>query len=343
MFSYRAGLAPAVANHLAIKGGKNVLGLWIDAVPDLITGDIAIWAKVSGVESIKIPGYWSHRNAGIAMGSAPSPGEKVLLSFHGGAYTMFSAHPNDPTYAILKGILRRCPDNVHRAFGPEYRLASGKEGDCKNPFPSQLIDAIAGYNYLVNVVGFAPENIIVEGDSAGGNLGLALVRYLVEYGNELTTPLAPPGALLLVSPWTDLTVNKWNINPDPASSTWFQSDWVDPDWGNDASILFTGVHSQDIWAQNRYVSPSSKYIYPSFERFPPTLIMAGGGELMLDQIKVLRDRMIEQLGERKDGDEGKGKVTYHEMPNAWHDYVSFPYEPERRDALVFIASWVSRL
>jgi acetyl esterase/lipase len=277
------------------------------------------------------------------MGSAPSPGEKVLLSFHGGAYTMFSAHPDDPTYSILKGILRGFPENVHRAFGPEYRLASGKEGDCENSFPSQLIDAIAGYNYLVNVVGFSPQDIIVEGDSAGGNLGLALVRYLIEYGAELTTPLFPPGALLLISPWTDLTVNKWNINPDPASSTRFKTDWVDPDWGTDSSILFTGVHSQDIWAQNRYVSPASSHISPSFEKFPKTLIMTGGGEIMRDQIRVLRDRMFEQLGEKRDGGEGMSWVTYHEMPNAWHDYISFPYEPERKDALEIIATWISNL
>ena len=49
-----------------------------------------------------------------------------------------------------------------------------------------LIDALAGYNYLVNTVGFHPTRIILEGDSAGGNLALALTRYLLEHRNPVS-------------------------------------------------------------------------------------------------------------------------------------------------------------
>jgi len=340
-----AGLAPAVANHLAIKGERKFLGVWINAVPDLIVGDVKTWAEKASVDSVKIPGYWSHRNpkAGIVKGSAAVPGEKVILSFHGGAYTMFSAHPEDPTYNILKGILAMAPDSVHRAFAPEYRLAGGHEDAALHCFPTQLIDAIAGYTYLVKDVGFSPRDIIIEGDSAGGNLAQALTRYLVEYGNDLPTPLLPPGGLLLISPWADLTINKWNFSEPPTAeaSVRFQSDWVDPDWGDDSSIVFAGVHGRGLWADNRYVSPASKHINPSFEGFPRTLITAGGGELMLDQIRVLRDRMFQQLGEVK-GEEGK--VSYLETPDAWHDHISFPqYEPERSEALRVITTWIASL
>ena len=68
-------------------------------------------------------------------------------------------------------------------------------------FPTALVDAIAGYDYLVNDVGYIPESIIIEGDSAGANLALALTRYLLE--NKLSN-IPPPGGLVLVCPWTDL-------------------------------------------------------------------------------------------------------------------------------------------
>jgi len=63
----------------------------------------------------------------------------------------------------------------------EYRLASTKPLPNAHPFPTQLLDALAGYNYLVNVGGFEPKNIIVAGNSAGSNLAHALTQYLVEH------------------------------------------------------------------------------------------------------------------------------------------------------------------
>jgi acetyl esterase/lipase len=46
-----------------------------------------------------------------------------------------------------------------------------------NPSPAVFIDAVAGFNYLVNVamwVGFSPLDIVVLGDSSGGKLAHAL-------------------------------------------------------------------------------------------------------------------------------------------------------------------------
>jgi len=151
--------------------------------------DLKIWAKIANVQSIRVPGYWTHKKgSSIKVGSAPQPDEKVVYHLHGGAYIRLSAYPSDLTAPAATGFLD-VVDPVTRVFAVEYRLASGKPFKPAHPFPTQLLDSLAGYNYLVNVVKIAPENIIVVGDSAGGNLAHALVLYLTEYQGTTDVPL----------------------------------------------------------------------------------------------------------------------------------------------------------
>ena len=50
-------------------------------------------------------------------------------------------------------------------------------------------------------LGYGAKNVILAGDSAGGNLALSLALKLKEDGRIL------PKALVLFSPWTDLTLS----------------------------------------------------------------------------------------------------------------------------------------
>jgi acetyl esterase/lipase len=75
-------------------------------------------------------------------------------------------------------------------------LASAANGR----FPATLQDAVTCYSYLVKDLGMKPGNIIVSGDSAGGILALALVRYLDQHAQELKLP--SPSHLWLWSPWS---------------------------------------------------------------------------------------------------------------------------------------------
>lgn len=52
-----------------------------------------------------------------------------------------------------------------------------KSLDKTSAFPASLLDALAGYQYLLSL-GFEPKNIMLCGDSAGANACLALSRYL---------------------------------------------------------------------------------------------------------------------------------------------------------------------
>jgi len=342
-------------NHLAITPGVDVNGVWVGAVEDLIKGDLRTWANAAAVKSIRVPGYWLHKKGEtIKVASPPQTGEKIVYALHGGAYTSLSAHPTDPTAPIALGLLEHVGPG-RRVFSVEYRLSSGKPFKVANPFPTALIDALAGYSYLVNVVGFSPKDIILEGDSAGGNLAHALTRYLVQNHGQISLPSppgtlslpAPPGALLLLSPWCDLG-NSHEHLPEASVKTCGSSDYIanPSDGGFDyARTAFLGPHGKGFAEYSPYVSPASRdpSMNVDFKRFPRTFIVAGGAEILLDQIRTLKTKMIADLGEGDGIDEGEGKVRYYEAPDAVHDYLVFPWhDPERTETLKAIAKWVAR-
>lgn len=100
-----------------------------------------------------------------------------------------------------------------RALSVRYRLAP------QNPFPAALVDVLTAYLTLIHPPPGSfhepiPANkIVLAGDSAGGNLSLALLQTLLTlkraattiqfHGNEV--PIELPAGLALTSPWCDIT------------------------------------------------------------------------------------------------------------------------------------------
>jgi acetyl esterase/lipase len=316
--------------------------VWVAPVPQLITGDLDVWAKAANISPIRVPGYWLHKDgSSIAFGAPPMPGEKLVYAMHGGGYCERSAHPSDPTAEIARSLLQHC-ESVHRVFSIEYRLSTIPPDPPANPFPAALFDAIAGYNYLVKTIGFSPDNIVFVGDSAGGNLAHALTRYIVEhYGIPGLGLPAVPGALILLSPWVD--IGQSHIVPGAVVI-----DHLDNEQAIFYANAFLGPHGKPAADLNRYVSPASLHplMQVSFKGFPRTFIAVGGAELFLDQIETLKDRMVRDLGVGNgvNSKEGTGKVTYFEVPDGVHDYIPFTWhEPERTQTLIEIGKWMSSL
>lgn len=94
-----------------------------------------------------------------------------------------------------------------------YRLAP------QNPFPAGLVDALTAYLSLIHPPPGSlhkpvPANkIVIAGDSAGGNLSLALLQTLLTLHRASRTvqfhgkdvPIELPGGVATVSPWCDVT------------------------------------------------------------------------------------------------------------------------------------------
>ncbi|KAI0258214.1 Alpha/Beta hydrolase protein [Gloeopeniophorella convolvens] len=298
----RSYLITARVGGIKISQGTNVKHVWLNPTPDLLNDKLRAC----------IPGYWVDRkDLDTPVGTAPRPGEKVIYSLHGGAYTRYSASPDDINATILNGLLKYC------------------DGPPEHAFPAALLDALAGYAYLVQTVGFAPEDIILEGDSAGGNLALALTRYLVENVGRAGLP-APPGAQILLSPWVNLAPRI--PLPGSRAAANINADYVViPSVNAYSRRAYLGPHDE----LDPYISPGNvdpRMPHVSFDGFPRSLVIAGGAEFLIDEIAVLVERMKRDMGE---------KVAYYEAPDAVHDYLLFLWaEPERTATLQEISRWL---
>lgn len=81
--------------------------------------------------------------------------DRVILYIHGGGWILGS--PNDHRLlTVALGQVTRM-----RVLSVDYRLAP------EHPYPAQLEDCASAYNWLLST-GIKPENIIIAGDSAGG-------------------------------------------------------------------------------------------------------------------------------------------------------------------------------
>lgn len=336
--NYRVGKFRREPDWRAITEGEDVKAVWVQPTPELIIGEVKAWADAANVKPIHIPGYWYEKpGTHFKPGMPANPGEKVIYMLHGGGYWQLSAHPSNPSANITRGLLDAC-DNTHRAFSLEYRLSSSAPYAVANPFPTALVDAIAGYHYLIDTVGFEPEDVTIAGDSSGGNLALALVRYLVENKTSSTIRLPPPpGSLILLSPWCDMGPS----HDIPGQGPWVPSDYVGT--SSNAAVKyakrsFIGPHDADMFSTNRYVSPASLDLRTSFKYFPKTFLNAGGAEVFLNAIRTLRLKMVEDMGQGF----GQGQLTYFETPDSIHDTLLFPWQqPQRGITIDAIRNWMS--
>jgi acetyl esterase/lipase len=222
------------------------------------------------------------------------------------------------------------PHLLPRAFGLEHRPSSSRPFPPANPFPAALLDALAGYRYLVHTLGFRPRDVVVCGDSSGGQLALSLVRYLVL---SRLPSLPPPGALVLLSPTGDWARTAAGM-PGCALDANEPTDIV-------GVVLRCGYTARSILGRlppahvrtSPWLSPSSLALPASateggalFAGFPPTCVLGSAAEQIVDGIRVLKGRLAEAIGEEK--------VCYREWPHAFHNWVAWGFhEPERTEAL----------
>ena len=205
---------------------------------------------------------------------------------------------------------------------------------------------MAGYTYLVNL-GFKEEDIVLYGDSAGGNLALALTRYLTDNRDKTANLPQAPGALVLFSPWVDMS-ESFEMTAAESDTQSVTHDWISPANSKEmtqAIEAFLGNQPGEIASAKHYVysSPASQYLLgltPEsttrkiwFKDFPRTWLGFGGSEVLRDQIR--------RLGVATEEDLGKDKFVLNECPGGIHGYIGFDwYEPERSESMREIAAWL---
>jgi acetyl esterase/lipase len=208
----------------------------------------AVWpvaddVKLEPVDLDGIKGEWS------IMPDADA--SRVLLYFHGGGYSSGSilSHRRLVTEAGRAGGFR--------TLAPAYRLAP------EHPFPAARDDALTVWRRLRSD-GYPAKRIAVGGDSAGGNLTLALVGELKRAGEDL------PGCLWLLSPWLDLTMSGATLVSKSVVDPLIQKEYLE---ALTKAFAPPGMDRKD---------PRLSPLYADLNGLPPTLIQVGSSETLLD-------------------------------------------------------------
>lgn len=172
---------------------------------------------------------------------------------------------------------------------PQYRLAV----DVKTRFPAAIQDGLTAYQYLLSE-GIPASDIVLSGDSAGGNLAVNLMRYLVEH--EGVMPL--PRAILLWSPWLDIAINFTTFEMNPH----YKTDYIPLSFARWATRAYLGCFP----ANHPYVSPCGN----EFATPVPIFLHTCKVEILHDQHMKFVDSMRKIPGNR---------LTLFESVHAPHD------------------------
>ncbi len=203
----------------------------------------------------------------------------VILYLHGGGYTC-----GDLEYA--KGFASTLAAECEmRVFCAAYRLA------LEYPHPAALDDAEESYRYLLTK-GYKPEQICFCGESAGGGLIYALCLRL----KALSMPL--PCGFIAISPWVDLTLSGESYETNKEN---------DPPLTQELLSFYAECYTDNVNLPE--VSP----IFGELDGLPPTLIFAGGDEILLDDARRLHEKLLSSGC--------KSDIVI--APERWHAYVLY--------------------
>jgi acetyl esterase/lipase len=180
---------------------------------------------------------------------------RVYLDIHGGAWVLGGGDLCKVTGSATAVQVRA------RTWAVDYRMPPD------HPFPTPLDDCMAAYRALLQER--RPEEVIVGGASAGGNLAAALILKARDEGVPL------PAALVINTGAFDLT---------GAGDSWQTNRGLD-------SIL-TGDESPciELYAAGNdlripYISP----LFGDLSGFPPTILLTGTRDLLLsDNVRMHR-------------------------------------------------------
>ncbi|KAK2595107.1 hypothetical protein QQS21_007192 [Conoideocrella luteorostrata] len=249
-------------------------------------------------------------------------GEKrrIFLYFPGGAYVVAFGHKSigHDVHRVFEKHLK-----ATRTVWAQYRLSDGSEG---LRFPAALQDAVTFYSYVLSL-GFKAHDIILTGDSAGGNLVLALIRYL-ESIQDKGQALPLPRSAMIFSPWVSISEN---AGGDYSKSLNSQSDLLwSPllQWGADC-YRPQGQLSREVEA---YISP----LHHPFKLSIPLAIQDGALEAFHANIKEFAQEMKALNGDRL--------VQFQSVPLCPHDpllvYKGFGLEQEFGEALGLLCNFL---
>lgn len=246
------------------------------------------------VEASGPRGEWV-RGSGVAADS-----KTVLLYIHGGGFTAGTA-------IAYRGLASRlsaaagCP-----VLAIDYRLAP------EEPFPAALDDCVAAYRWLVRKPDMAGRHVALVGDSAGGNLVVAMMIVLRDSADPL------PAAAVCISPVFDMA-----LTGESVTARAHRDPCILPESLRRCSSAYLGK------ADPR--TPLASPLYADLAGLPPLLLQVGSEEMLRDDSVRLAAKAAA----------AGVKVTLEEWPGMIHVRHLFADRlPAGREAIAQLGAFV---
>jgi len=272
---------------------RQIIASVMDAFGPSLTGAHVTPVDTRTSDGRRVVGEWVC-GAGVPHG----PADAAIYFVHGSGYALCSPR----THRRLTSWLSRLTGLP--VFSIDYRLAP------KYRFPTAADDVRSGWDWLIGDFGLAPQRTIVAGDSAGGHLSIDLL---------LQPDVVHPAGAVFLSPALDLTFTlartREQLRSDPAVRS------------RDA-IRLIELYCAGIDSSH----PRLKLDVAAGRTLPPTLIQAGGAEMLAADAIALADH-IRTAG---------GQCELQIWPDQVHVFQALPrISPEARPAMRHIAGFIA--
>lgn len=209
--------------------------------------------------------------------------KKVILYCHGGGYTCGGL--NYAKILAAKLAINTGLDVLSFA----YRLAP------ENPYPAAIEDAMTMYDYLM-YLGYGAKDVIIAGDSAGGNLALEIALHLRAQKRKL------PLGFVLFSPWTDMRMKGSSYNSCAEKDPLLTKEYIVA-----VREAYGGKYADYNMAE---FSP----VLGDLDNFPPTLVQVGSHEILKSDSEALVKRI----------NAGNGQAILEVYKGGWHVFQQMP-------------------
>lgn len=190
---------------------------------------------------------------------APTPGGEVVFYVHGSGYALCSVASHRRLVSQLSSLTGLPVLSV------EYRLAP------RHRFPAAADDVERAFDWLLDQ-GYDAGRVVAAGDSAGGHLVLDLAL------SRLRAGLPGPAAQVLMSPVADLTfglaATREAVRSDPMISA-------------AKAAQLCGHYTREADPMHARL----RHVVAAGEPLAPTLIQAGGGEILAADAEHLHDML----------------------------------------------------
>ncbi len=228
----------------------------IDQVAEMFAPLSAMMLEQSGATVEKTDVGGAQVYVATPRGLAASDEDKAHIYIHGGGWAYMGGEACAGQGAAQAGRLGWRTWSVDYRYPPFHR------------FPAALDDCVTVYRELLKT--HRPENIVISGGSAGGNLTAATGLRIRDEGLPL------PAALGLMTPCTDgaLLSDSFSVND--------QLDFLKAATMADFWTVYAGDHDR----KDPYLSP----VYGDYSKgFPPTFLQTGTRDLLLsDTVRLHR-------------------------------------------------------